>query len=178
MLAVQAELKKYMAIETEINGIASVHNIGALSLETMPLKTALKNEAASWKAQFALNLHKQCSEDLKAFDSYIRDTTLKLNRKIEDLEDVRNIMSVLKEVREKESEIDNLIGPIEDMYGLLNRYEVRMTDPCIRQCVCKSRTFYLLCCSHLPADGMVDKIWQYSINRFCIRSCFWMLHMN
>ncbi len=41
----------------------------------------------------------QGSEDLKAFDSYIRDTTLKLNRKIEDLEDVRGIMAVLKEVR-------------------------------------------------------------------------------
>ena len=38
---------------------------------------------------------------------------------------MRNIMNVLKEVREKESEIDNLIGPIEEMYGLLLRYEVR-----------------------------------------------------
>ncbi len=47
---------------------------------------------------------------------------LKLNRKIEDLEDVRGIMNVLKEVREKESEIDNLIGPIEEMYGLLGRW--------------------------------------------------------
>jgi len=55
-----------------------------------------------------------------------RDTTLKLNRKIEDLEDVRGIMAVLKEVREKESEIDNLIGPIEEMYALLLRYEVRV----------------------------------------------------
>jgi hypothetical protein len=61
-----------MAIETDVNCIASVHNIGALSLETMPLKTSLKAEAASWKAQFAHNLHKQCSEDLKAFDAYIR----------------------------------------------------------------------------------------------------------
>mmetsp|Transcript_5388 Transcript_5388/g.12712 ORF Transcript_5388/g.12712 Transcript_5388/m.12712 type:complete len:4322 (-) Transcript_5388:507-13472(-) len=124
--AFEAELKKYMAIETEVSNIASVHNIGALSLETVPLKTSLKAEAASWKAQFAHNLHKQCSEDLKAFDAYIRDTTLKLNRKIEDLEDVRGIMAVLKEVREKESEIDNLIGPIEEMYALLLRYEVRV----------------------------------------------------
>lgn len=46
---------------------------------------------------------------------------MQLNRKIEDLEDVRGIMAVLKEVREKESEIDNLIGPIEEMYGLLLR---------------------------------------------------------
>eukprot|EP00955_Chlamydomonas_euryale_P103513 365498-Chlamydomonas_euryale.AAC.1 len=124
--AFEAELKKYMAIETEVNAIPGVHNIGALSLETLPLKTSLKSEAGSWKAQFAQNLHKQCSEDLKAFDTYIRDTTVKLNRKIEDLEDVRGIMNVLKEVREKESEIDNLIGPIEEMYALLLRYEVRV----------------------------------------------------
>ncbi len=68
----EAELRKYMAIENEINSIAGVHNIGALSLETLPLKTSLKNEAGSWKAQFAQNLHKQCSEDLKSFDNYIR----------------------------------------------------------------------------------------------------------
>lgn len=54
------------------------------------------------------------------------DTNSKFHRKIEDLEDVRNVMAVLKEVREKESEIDNLIGPIEEMYGLLMRYEVRV----------------------------------------------------
>eukprot|EP00798_Chlamydomonas_sp_ICE-L_P031303 gene31303-6451_t len=124
--AFESELKKYMHIETDIGTIPSVNNIGALCLETMPLKSSLKSEAASWKAQFAHNLHKQCSEDLKAFDGYIRDTTLKLNRKIEDLEDVRGIMNVLKEVREKESEIDNLIGPIEEMYTLLLRYEVKV----------------------------------------------------
>ncbi|GFR42148.1 hypothetical protein Agub_g3000 [Astrephomene gubernaculifera] len=124
--AFEAELKKYMAIETEVANIHGVNNIGALSLETMPLKNSLKAEAVSWKTQFAQNLHKQCSDDLKAFDNYIRDTNSKFHRKIEDLEDVRNVMAVLKEVREKESEIDNLIGPIEEMYGLLMRYEVRV----------------------------------------------------
>lgn len=55
-----------------------------------------------------------------------RDTTLKLNRKVEDLEDVRYVMNCLKEVREKEANIDGLITPIEDMYALLLRYEVRV----------------------------------------------------
>nr|Q39575.1 RecName: Full=Dynein gamma chain, flagellar outer arm [Chlamydomonas reinhardtii]7KZM_C Chain C, Dynein gamma chain, flagellar outer arm [Chlamydomonas reinhardtii]7KZN_C Chain C, Dynein gamma chain, flagellar outer arm [Chlamydomonas reinhardtii]7KZO_C Chain C, Dynein gamma chain, flagellar outer arm [Chlamydomonas reinhardtii]8GLV_AD Chain AD, Dynein gamma chain, flagellar outer arm [Chlamydomonas reinhardtii]8GLV_AX Chain AX, Dynein gamma chain, flagellar outer arm [Chlamydomonas reinhar len=123
--AFEAELKKYMAIETEVTMINGVNNIGALSLETHPLKNSLKAEAVSWKTQFAQNLHKQCSDDLK-LDNYIRDTNSKFHRKIEDLEDVRNVMAVLKEVREKESEIDNLIGPIEEMYGLLMRYEVRV----------------------------------------------------
>jgi dynein heavy chain len=57
---------------------------------------------------------------------FCRDTTLKLNRKVEDLEDVRYVMNCLKEVREKEANIDGLITPIEDMYALLLRYEVRV----------------------------------------------------
>lgn len=44
---------------------------GSLSLETAPLKNSLRSEAASWKAQFAQNLHRQCSEDLKAFDKCV-----------------------------------------------------------------------------------------------------------
>ncbi len=63
--AFEAELKKYMAIETAIGLIAPVHCIGALSLETQPLKYSLKSEAGSWKAQFAKNLHRQGAEDLK-----------------------------------------------------------------------------------------------------------------
>ena len=51
---------------------------------------------------------------------------LTLDVKVEDLEDVRNIVGVLKEVREKEADIDNLINPIEEMYALLLRYEVRV----------------------------------------------------
>eukprot|EP00878_Enallax_costatus_P041459 GHUV01048245.1.p1 GENE.GHUV01048245.1~~GHUV01048245.1.p1 ORF type:complete len:369 (+),score=142.53 GHUV01048245.1:96-1202(+) len=55
-----------------------------------------------------------------------RDTTLKLQRKVEDLEDVRFLVGTLNEVREKEADIDTLITPIEDMYSLLLRYEVRV----------------------------------------------------
>ena len=136
----EAELKKYMAIETEVNAIAGIHNIGALSLDTQPLKSSLKSEAASWRAggrgdwvgasriwacMIKAGEWMRCvcpSPSLLLRLCFARrDTTLKLNRKIEDLEDVRGIMNVLKEVREKESEIDNLIGPIEEMYGLLGR---------------------------------------------------------
>ena len=50
-----------MAIESHIQRIAPVHNIGALSLETAPLKYSLKSEASSWKSQYSENLHDQAS---------------------------------------------------------------------------------------------------------------------
>ena len=46
----EAELKKYVDIEVEIQKIPPVHNIGALSLETAPLKYSLKSEAAAWRS--------------------------------------------------------------------------------------------------------------------------------
>ena len=124
--AFENELKKYMDIEKQIQAIAPVHNIGAMSLETQPLKNSLKAEAAAWKSQFAKNMHSQGKEQLEVLHEYMHATTLKLNRKAEDLEDVRVTMGVLKEIREKESELDTIMTPIEEIYALLARYEVRV----------------------------------------------------
>lgn len=42
-----------------------------------------------------------------------------------DLDDIRLIMGVLAELREKETEISMMISPIEETYSLLNRYNIR-----------------------------------------------------
>ena len=101
--------------------IAPVHNIGAISLETQPMKYSLKAEAASWKAQFAKNLHRQGFEDLKAINNYMRETTIKLARQVQDLEDVRAVMGVLKEIRDREAELAAILTRIEEVYSLLMR---------------------------------------------------------
>ena len=68
---------------------------------------------------------------LQAFDQYLHDMTVKLNRKVEDLDDVRHVMEVLREVRETEANIHTLITPIDDMYSLLLRWvRVLAGKPC------------------------------------------------
>lgn len=78
----EAELQKYMAIQNEVSQLQDVHILGSLALETQPLKLSLTSEAASWKARFSKNLHEKGEEDLKNLDHYIREMTLKLNRKV------------------------------------------------------------------------------------------------
>ena len=39
------------------------------------------------------------------------------------LDDVRAMMTVLAEVREKEALLDDIIGPVEAMYSMLASYE-------------------------------------------------------
>ena len=54
-----------MALEQAVAEIAPKHDIGSLTLDSQPLKHSLRADAASWKAQFARNLHKQGAQDLK-----------------------------------------------------------------------------------------------------------------
>ena len=61
----EGELKKYMAVEQAVAALPPSHAIGALCLDIGPLKGSLRAEAASWKAQFAKNLHAKGAADLR-----------------------------------------------------------------------------------------------------------------
>ena len=95
----EAKLKEYAAVESRLNEMSPAETIGPLCISTAPIKTHLLGEAASWKQQFAQNLHKEGADKLQAFHLYVRETTRKLNGKIDDLEDVRTMMDMLQEVR-------------------------------------------------------------------------------
>ena len=62
----EGKLRLYVEVEREISHIPPVHNIGALSLETAPLKYSLRSEAAAWKALFGQHLHSLAAEELEA----------------------------------------------------------------------------------------------------------------
>lgn len=67
----ETELKKYVDLEREIAHIAPVHNIGALSLETAPLKYSLRSECSAWKGLYGENLHQQARGSRNRFVSQI-----------------------------------------------------------------------------------------------------------
>ena len=54
----------------------------------------------------------------------IDDWSVRLGRTIKDLDDIREAMSVLKEIIEKEIEIDMALGPVEESYTLLQRMSI------------------------------------------------------
>eukprot|EP01012_Entosiphon_sulcatum_P023115 TRINITY_DN280_c0_g1_i7.p1 TRINITY_DN280_c0_g1~~TRINITY_DN280_c0_g1_i7.p1 ORF type:complete len:2218 (+),score=554.82 TRINITY_DN280_c0_g1_i7:76-6729(+) len=119
------ELKKYMNVEQEINSITSSYTIGSLCLETASLKAALKREANEWKAQYAKNLHMQARKDLEKIMFEMEENEKLLQQEITDnLQDLRVLMDTLKEIRERESEIELTFGPVESMYQLLAKYNV------------------------------------------------------
>ena len=47
-----------------------------------------------------------------------------LSRNIKDLDDVRLSMKALEEIREQQISIDMTLGPVEEAYGLLQKFQV------------------------------------------------------
>ncbi|KAH8068253.1 dynein light chain binding protein [Aureococcus anophagefferens] len=92
------ELRRFMEIEREIERIPPMHNIGALTLNTANLKLQLRAESRQWKIQYSAKVHQQAREAM-----YIRVTTNKLHVEVKDLDSLRFVMTILREIRERES---------------------------------------------------------------------------
>ena len=118
----EEELKKFLAVEVDIEHIAPVYSIGALMLNTSNLKLQLRNESRQWKVLYSNKVHLQAKESMYNLFEYMRVTTNKLSLDVQSLDSLRYVMNVLKEVREKESSIDMEINPILDMYQMLEHY--------------------------------------------------------
>lgn len=116
------ELRRFMQIEKEIERIPPMHNIGALSLNTANLKLQLRNESRQWKIQYSTRVHQQARDATSSLLEYIRVTTNKLHVEVKDLDSLRFVMTILKEIRERESSIEMELNPIADMYHMLEHY--------------------------------------------------------
>ncbi|CAM9244386.1 unnamed protein product [Chrysoparadoxa australica] len=116
------QLKTFSSTEGEIDEIRSIHNIGALSLNTSNLKGQLKGECSLWKSKYCQNLHEQAKSSLENLNEYMRVTMGKLKKEVSDLDTLRFMMNLLKEVRARESGIDMEINPISNMYQMLEHH--------------------------------------------------------
>eukprot|EP01033_Poteriospumella_lacustris_P002475 gene2475-1807_t len=118
----ERKLKSFDDIDQEIGAISDVQNIGALSLRTISIKSQLRAECNRWKSKFSDNLHSQAKNQLEQLTEFIRVTTGKVSREVTDLDTLSYIMSLLADVRDKESSMEMKINPIMDMYRMLESY--------------------------------------------------------
>lgn len=93
-----------------------------MALKTQRLKERLKEYLKSWKEAFTRDLHKRARARLETLNDYIKTTSNKLTKDVSSIDSLRFVMMTLRQIREKESEIDLEIGPIEAMYTLLDKY--------------------------------------------------------
>ncbi|KAJ1436632.1 dynein heavy chain family [Ochromonadaceae sp. CCMP2298] len=118
----EAELQRFMTLEKEINSIVGERVIGSLKLHTANIKKTLIDETRQWKQSYSAKVHKLAKDAMGKLYEIFRVLTNKLNIEVQSLDTLRYVMVVLKEVREKESSIQQDISPILDMYLMLDHY--------------------------------------------------------
>lgn len=74
---------------------------------------ALQVEIKAWKLLFGKELNHTYCEKMEKILSFIDDYSKRLSRPIRDLEDVRQAMSALADIRENQIHMDMSLAPIE-----------------------------------------------------------------
>ncbi|XP_039610084.1 dynein heavy chain 5, axonemal-like [Polypterus senegalus] len=123
-----AHISSYTKLETQINDLPQFYTLGSVQLQTEPLKLALTQECRHWKRAFGVSLNKKASSDMEEIYTFIDALSKRLHRPIKDLEDVRDAMAALREIRDAEIRIDMTITPVEESYSLLNKHELLFQD--------------------------------------------------
>jgi dynein heavy chain len=123
----EVEINRYESVEKEIAEIAASTQIGILLISSEPLKLALLSETKTWKQQYGLKLNQKVKADMEQLIEYMETKTVKLSRKISDIDDLRITVETLSEIREAEVDIDMKVSPIEEAYLLLAKHNVIVT---------------------------------------------------
>ncbi|XP_031154494.1 dynein heavy chain 5, axonemal isoform X1 [Sander lucioperca] len=120
----ESQIIFYRDLELEINSEPEYITVGALALFTADLKMSLTAETKNWMVDYGLYCNKKYRSDMEQIFAFVDEAGKKLNRQIKDLDDIRIAMAALKEIREHQISIDFQVGPIEESYAMLHKYEL------------------------------------------------------
>ncbi|XP_034615402.1 dynein heavy chain 5, axonemal-like [Trachemys scripta elegans] len=124
----RTQINYFSLLEIQIRELPSHCILESVDFATESLKMALIQECHLRQRSFGLALNKKAAMDMDAIYTFIDNLSKRLNRPINDLDDVRGAMEALKEIREAEIKIDMTIGPIEESYALLHKYDLLFKD--------------------------------------------------
>ncbi|XP_076449104.1 dynein axonemal heavy chain 5-like [Babylonia areolata] len=134
LLDYQAHIKSYEEVEAGIMELPEFYDVGPVSLLSAKLKLGLCAETKAWKVAYGKEANSQYGQLMKTVFDFTEDIMKRLSRPIKDLDDIRYAIAALKELREKEIEIDMSISPIEESFAMLAKYEMPVPQSQMEQC--------------------------------------------
>ncbi|EDO35603.1 predicted protein [Nematostella vectensis] len=120
----EAQILHYKEMEQTIVQEPESYSVGSIALMTEKLKSSLCAETKAWCISFSRYCNQKYRMEMEEIFTFVEDMTKRLSRPIKDLDDIRLAMNALKEIRSQEIKIDMNIGPIEESYQMLARYDM------------------------------------------------------
>ena len=118
----EGKLIEYENIEAKVNAIPDEEKIGAVSINLVPIKKTLLKYVDDWKFAYMRQLlltTKATSKDLNQLISQFEDS---LSIKINDLEDLKEVVMAIEEIRTNEGIIERKIRPFVLFYNLVKEH--------------------------------------------------------
>merc|ERR1712218_304887 len=96
--------------------------LGRILVSTTAFKKILSNEIQQWINMLASTLYAKYKREMSYLINQIEDMDKKLDRPINDLDDIRIIMETQKKIREIEIDMEFKIKTVEGAFTLIGKY--------------------------------------------------------
>uniref|UniRef100_A0A668AV41 Dynein axonemal heavy chain 5 n=1 Tax=Myripristis murdjan TaxID=586833 RepID=A0A668AV41_9TELE len=124
--AIPFQARNYYKSVSENKEIAKLISVLSTSITSTKkvLRMSLTAEIKSWILDYGLYCNKKYRLEMEQIFAFVDEAGKKLNRQIKDLDDIRIAMAALKDIREHQISIDFQVGPIEESYAMLHKFEL------------------------------------------------------
>ncbi|KAK2582958.1 hypothetical protein KPH14_009015 [Odynerus spinipes] len=125
------EIDFFMDLYKECDQIEDEHILLCwLRIDLKPFKQALLNIICKWAHVLKKHLMDSVNTDLKDLSIFLKDASNKFIQPVkeDDYDDLLKTIYFLKEVRDRQFEIDDMFEPVKETIELLKEYQVKFDD--------------------------------------------------
>ena len=123
----EEELHKYKMTKSQLSTEKNDFRFGTILISTKEFKKTLEHEIAQWINMLTKAVHVKYKREMDFIIAQITDLDRKLDRPINDLDDIRIIMETQKKIREIEIDLDMKIETVEEAFTLIAKYELQLS---------------------------------------------------
>ena len=123
----EEQLHMYQKIQEEVELENNEFRYGNILISTVAFKATLQDEIKHWINVLTKAVHLKYKKDMDNILSILADFDKKLDRQIEDLDDIRIIMETQKKIREIEIDLDMRIETVEQAFVLIAKFQFQLS---------------------------------------------------
>ena len=118
----EVKIKEYILIESKIKAIPNEFNFGAILINTKMIKQTLFQYCNDWKNAYSKELLRTTRNAGKELGLLISGFQEKLKKKPEKIEELKEVVDTISEIRKNEGQIEMQIKPFVQLYNLVKTH--------------------------------------------------------
>ncbi|CAH3028713.1 unnamed protein product, partial [Porites evermanni] len=127
-IAYDEKLQFYSNLVIEVGNQIMIKDVDFVRLNLDPLATTIQANARAWVKELAKFLNESAREDLNALRGEIEGLTEDLKRPPDTLEDLKFVLRVIADIRDKSLEVELRYVDLQERYRTLLMYDIEVPE--------------------------------------------------